>query len=51
MRFDGIDFNVEKCIRMGKETFVNTFCTVFYLHLSVGKRKKRLSDIYDLMKG
>lgn len=49
MRFDGVDFNVEKCKKMGKEAFVKNFYKVFYLHLPEEEREKHLSDIWDVM--
>jgi len=49
MRFDGVDFNVEKCRNMGKETFVKKFYKVFYLHIPEEDRKKHLSEIWDIM--
>lgn len=49
MKIDGVDYNVESCVKMGKAKFVKTMA-IHCNHLDKETQKVYLSEIYELLK-
>lgn len=51
MVINGVSFNDEACLGMGRKAFVKAHEGSFFLDRDIGDRRKILGDAYDIMEG
>lgn len=49
IRFEGVTFVREECVRMGRENFIKAHLDVFWIDRDKATRRKMLGKAYDLM--